>query len=243
MYSCCWLEYVTGQLIPENDSISFPLPTAYGAKYDDNGITIELTINYALLCGYCPNDDYLEVEWIVGGKSIWWTDYEPETQFFKKEYAVPSSTDSVAIQVLEVEYYDFEYFLPANGHLDIESRQRCAASMEFDSITPYEGFKPRVLFESSEVKTHDQTQGDGGRYVEATLHPVQYDWEHHVVRAYRRLVCRIDFLSATDVAAPKSEREATSLFDLGGKRIGAVKPRKPYVEVKGGKVVKKVGMR
>ena len=126
--------------------------------------------------------------WKISGFGINETPTEPAILFRSDAFSIPDNC-SVSLVMLEAEYNDFEYELaPARQPLP-DNTYESYNKDNISPISPYNGFYPSNIAALSDIQTY---RGNAIQYVQ--LCPIQYDYQNHKVRAYRKIKYKIQFV-------------------------------------------------
>ncbi len=110
---------------------------------------------------------------------------EPAIPFRSDMFYIPKEFVT-QIDTVETSYNDTTFILSPS----IPSCVKDEISMQIDSIKPYLGFFPNSIIEHVGL---DEFRGAGLQRI--TIMPVQYDYEHHIIRFYSKIKYKISFLN------------------------------------------------
>ncbi len=200
-----------------SDGIKSTVPTRDVQTLDD-GYLVTYTFDNALILS--DNLYTGTVFWKIDGFGLNESAGEPSTLLRNDLLNIPSGC-SARIEVVDSAYQDFSYELtPAHPAL-LNSNDEGYSKQNVPAITPYSGFFP-----SSVASLGATLSYRGQKLCQASVAPIQYDYNNKKVRAYTPITYKVTFEpQANRIAATEAKSEYISPDDnlLGNITIGGTK--------------------
>lgn len=115
----------------------------------------------------------------------------PAFQYNNDIFLVEKSATSV--EIVESHYIDCRYKLsPARPELPVSDNFLCWTTENAPVITPYEGFQPLSI-----IKDAGYSLIQKKRYVNYLIYPFQYSYEQQIIRAYTKIVFRVNLSTSS----------------------------------------------
>lgn len=170
---------------------------------------------------YCLDNLYTgTVFWKIDGFGLNESAGEPSTLLRNDLLNIPSGC-SARIEVVDSAYQDFSYELtPAHPAL-LNSNDEVYSKQNVPAITPYSGFFP-----SSVASLGATLSYRGQKLCQASVAPIQYDYNNKKVRAYTSITYKVTFEPQVNrIAAAEAKSEYISPDDnlLNNITIGGTK--------------------
>lgn len=213
------LEYSTNTFFQDVESkfhLYFP---EYTESVDETGLTGEYRINYAFI----RNDDYYLdcIRWKV--PDTYDDNYHamavPDVCYFVHSIEVLSDSPVLTCEIIEADCIDWHYRIaPVNPpepdciSSNTDVRPNCVGVEEHFDIKPYSGFYPEKIISAHSSGLHPEQY-----YVE--IYPVQYDYEHEIVRAYTHIKFKILCENMAAAATIDADSQQHEYYNLQGIRV------------------------
>lgn len=188
-----------------SDGIKSTVPTRDVQTLDD-GYLVTYTFDNALILS--DNLYTGTVFWKIDGFGLNESAGEPSTLLRNDLLNIPSGC-SARIEVVDSAYQDFSYELtPAHPAL-LNSNDEVYSKQNVPAITPYSGFFP-----SSVASLGATLSYRGQKLCQASVAPIQYDYNNKKVRAYTSITYKVTFEpQANRIAAAEAKSEYISPDD------------------------------
>lgn len=215
-YIVTYLEYSTGRTF-EEEYASNKYYCEYTKTDDISGYTIESNMGYTILDESKTYEN--AYKWHSPGFPLVQDPGKPEIGQWTFHYLVPDGVDHLSLELLEMDYIDFNYKLAPCLGWGIEG------DLIPVEMKPYTGFYPEVVaYKGYNGKYREY------RYQDIVVFCAQYDQEHEIVRAYTHIKFRLNFETEAGTEEIEQESEPKTYYNLQGNIVTNPKKGEFYIE-------------